>query len=257
MNVKHAVRRAMVIAGVLTLIGLDLMPKPAQALQFSAGDAVLVLYGNGTEYYKNLGSVSSLVSGGANVTIDQSIMSQLGGSNSIEYTVIGGNAANFAALPTSTFQGSAIPATNTNAATGWSSSRNGQIDQGQYWNTLVNWAGQVGTISGTDHVLSASDSRSFSSFFGSSDSLNGAFPRRMSSNMDSTLNLLERAFLPAGTTTAQSTLGQGLLTLLAGSGAGQFTFTGEGVAAVPVPAAAILFGSGLIGLAGLARRARA
>jgi hypothetical protein len=52
-------------------------------------------------------------------------------------------------------------------------------------------------------------------------------------------------------------LGQGLLTLIAGSGAGQFTFTGGDVAPVPVPAAAILFGSGLIGLAGLARRSRA
>jgi len=245
----------------LTLVGLDLMPKPAQALQFSAGDAVLVLYGNATEYYKNLGSVSSLVSGGANVSIDQSIMSQLGGSSPIEYTVVGGNAANFGALPTSTFQGSAIPLTNTGVTTGWASSRNGQIDQGQYWNTLVNWQGQVAAISGTDHVLSASDSRSFSSFFGTSDTLNGAFPRRMSSNMDSTLNLLERAFSPAGTTTAQSGLGEGLLTLLTGSGAGQFTFAAGGVPAapapVPVPAAAILFGSGLIGLAGLARRTRA
>jgi hypothetical protein len=256
MRVQQAVRKAVVMAGVLALSGVALLPKPAQALQFNASDAVLVLYGNGTEYYRNLGAVSSLVSGGANVTIDQSIMSQLGGAAPIEYTILGGNAANFGALPTSTFQGSAVPASNTGVTTGWSSSRNGQIDQGQYWNTIVNWAGQVGTISGTEHVLGASDSRSFTSFFGTSDTLNGAFPRRMSSNIESTLNLLERAFLPAGTQTAQSSLGQGLLTLIAGSGAGQFTFTGD-VAPVPVPAAAILFGSGLIGLAGLARRSRA
>ncbi len=257
MRVKRMVRRAMVIAGVLALVGLDVMPKPAQALQFSAGDAVLVLYGNGTEYYRNLGSVSSLVSGGANVTIDQSIMTQLGGAAPIEYAILGGNAADFGATPTSTFQGSAIPATNTSLLTGWTSARNGQIDQGQLWNTLVNWQTQVATISGTDHVLSASDSRSFTSFFGTSDTLGGAFPRRMSSNIESTLNLLERTFLPVGTTTAQTGLGQGLLTLIAGTGAGQFTFTGGEVAPVPVPAAVILFGSGLIGLAGLARRTRA
>jgi len=257
MRVQQAVRKAVVMAGVLALSGVALLPKPAQALQFNASDAVLVLYGNGTEYYRNLGAVSSLVSGGANVTIDQSIMSQLGGVAPIEYTILGGNAANFGALPTSLFQGSAIPTSNTGVTTGWSSSRNGQIDQGQYWNTIVNWQGQVATISGTEHVLEASDSRSFTSYFGTSDTLNGAFPRRMSSNIDSTLNLLERAFLPAGTQTPQSGLGQGLLTLIAGSGAGQFTFTGGDVAPVPVPAAAILFGSGLIGLAGLARRTRA
>jgi len=245
------------MAGVLALSGVALLPKPAQALQFNASDAVLVLYGNGTEYYRNLGAVSSLVSGGANVTIDQSIMSQLGGEAPIEYTIIGGNAANFGAMPTSTFQGSAIPHTNTNIVTGWTASRNGSINQQSYWNTLVGWQGQVESIAGSDHVLSAADSRSFSSFFGTADRLSGSFPLRMSSNIDTVLNLLGRDFLPVGTQTAQSGLGQALLTLIAGSGAGQFTFTGGDVAPVPVPAAAILFGSGLIGLAGLARRTRA
>lgn len=257
MRVKPMVRRAIVIAGVLVLAGLSLTPKPAQALEFGASDAVLVLYGNSTEYYKNLGPVSSLLSGGANVTIDQSIMSQLDGAAPIKYSLIGFNAASFAMDPTVTYQGSAIPHTNTTLLSGWTAGRNGQLDQGQYWNTFRNWQGQLSTIPGTDNVLAASDTRSFTSFFGTSDKLNASFPLRMSSNIDSVLHLLGRDFLPIGDQTAQTGLGQALLTLIAGTGAGQFTFTGGEVAPVPVPAAVILFGSGLIGLAGLARRTRA
>lgn len=247
MSLRKSASKAMLVAGMLAVAGLGGIPQPAQALTFNAGDAVLVLYGNGTEYYKNLGSSSSIPS---SFTIDQSFMSQLGGTNVIEYTILGGNAANFGAAPTGTFEGSAIPSTNVSVTTGWTATRNGSINQQQYWNTIVGWNGQVGTIAGTEHVLASSDSKSFSSFFGTADRLNGAFPLRMSANIDSALYLLGRDFLPLGTQTAQSALGQAGLTLVAG--AGQFTFSS--VAPVPIPAAVVLFGSGLVALVGLARR---
>ena len=246
MKSRRSAFKAMVVATMLALGGLVGVAQQAQALQFNAGDAVLVLYGNGTEYYRNLGS-ASLLQAGANITINSSFMSQLGGANPIEYTILGGNAANFGALPTSTFEGSAIPSTNLSSITGWSTTRNGNIDQQQYWNTIVGWAGQVATIAGSEHVLGASEANSFSSFFGTADRLNASFPLRMSASIDSALYLLGRNFLPIGTQTPQNALGQANLTLVAG--AGQFTF-----APVPIPAAVILFGSGLAALVGLARR---
>ena len=247
MRSRRSTFKAMVIAAMLALGGLVGIAQQAQALQYNAGDAVLVIYGNGTEYYRNLGSASTLQSSGANITINQSFMSQLGGANQIEYTILGGNAANFGALPTSTFEGSLIPSTNISLLSGWTGQRNGLINQQQYWNTIVGWQGQVSTITGTEHVLASSDTKSFTSFFGTADKLNAAFPIRMSANVDSALYLLGRNFLPPGTQVAQNALGTAGLTLVAG--AGQFTF-----APVPIPAAVILFGSGLVALVGLARR---
>ena len=248
MTLRKSAFKAMVVAGMLAVAGLGGVSQQAQALTFNAGDAVLVIYGNGTEYYRNLGPSSAIPS---SVTIASSFMSQVGGAAPIEYTILGGNAANFGAAPTSTFEGTAVPSTNVSVLSGWTAARNGNINQQQYWNTIVNWAGQVGTIAGSEQVLASSDTTSFSSFFGTADRLNAAFPLRMSSNIDNALFLLGRNFLPVGTQTAQSALGQAMLTLLAGSGNGQLTFTAS---AVPLPAAVVLFGSGLIGLIGIARR---
>ncbi|MCG3774837.1 MAG: hypothetical protein JW395_1662 [Nitrospira sp.] len=248
MTLRKSAFKAILAAGLLAVAGLGGIPQQAQALTFNAGDAVLVIYGNGTEYYRNLGPSSAIPS---TVTIASSFMSQLGGAAPIEYTILGGNAANFGALPTSTFEGTAVASTNQTALSGWAPATNGSINQQQYWNTIVNWATQVGTIAGSEHVLAASETNSFSTLFGTLDRLNGAFPRRMSSNIDTNLFLLGRSFLPLGNQTAQSALGQAMLTVLAGSGNGQLTFAAS---AVPLPAAVVLFGSGLIGLIGIARR---
>ena len=248
MTLRKSAFKAILAAGILAVAGLGVIPQQAQALTFNAGDAVLVIYGNGTEYYRNLGPSSAIPS---SVTINASFMSQVGGALPVEYTILGGNAANFGAAPTSTFEGTAVPSTNVSSLSGWTAARNGAISQQQYWNTIVGWQGQVATIAGSEHVLASSDTKSFSSFFGTADRLNASFPLRMSSNIDNALFLLGRDFLPVGTQTAQSPLVQAMLTLLAGSGNGQLTFTAS---AVPLPAAVVLFGSGLIGLIGIARR---
>ena len=62
----------------------------AHALQFSAGDAVLAVYGNGTEYVKNLGTISSVLSSGVDVNLNTGgILAAVGGVNGIKYTVFG------------------------------------------------------------------------------------------------------------------------------------------------------------------------
>jgi len=243
-------RTAAVLAATTTLAFAGLSGE-AQALTFNAGDAVLVLYGNGTEYYRNLGSISNLASGGVSpFTIDSSFMSQLGATNTIQYTIVGVVGPNFATTPTSTIEGSKIAASNTSSISGWTATRNGGIQQQTYFSKLGQWQNLLSSISGTEHTLGSGDPAAFTQAtnFGTGNTLGGAFPLQMSNNLDTTLHLLTRAFLPNGDQTAQTELG--MATLTAG---GLFTFT---PAAVPVPAAVILFGSGLIGLVGMARRGR-
>src|SRR5262245_8501494 len=224
---------------------------PAHALQFNAGDAVLALYGNGTEYYRKLGTISSLTSGGVSpFTIDNSFMSQLGGANPIQYTIVGVTGPNFSTTPTTTIEGSKIAASNTSSLSGWTSTRNGSIQQNTYFLKLGQWQNLLSTISGTEHTLSAGDPAAFTQAtnFGTGNTLGGSFPLQMSTALDTTLHLLTRAFLPNGNTTAQTELGTAMLTA-----GGLFTFT-AGAAPVPVPAAAVLFATGMIGLVGIARR---
>src|SRR5262245_19444954 len=221
----------------------------AQALTFNAGDAVLVLYGNGTEYYRNIGPISNLGTLSP-FTIDSAFMSQLGGGNPIQYTIVGAVGPNFATTPTSTIEGSKIAASNTSSISGWTAARNGSIQQQTYFSKLGQWQNLLSSISGSEHTLSSGDAAAFTkdTNFGTGHTLGGAFPLQMSNTLDTTLHLLTRAFLPNGDQTAQTEMG--MATLTAG---GLFTFT---AAAVPVPAAVILFGSGLVGLVGMARRGR-
>jgi hypothetical protein len=78
-----------------------------------------------------------------------------------------------------------------------------------------------------------------------SDTLGGniSSAHKAAASIDSVLNLLTKS----GTTL--STVGTALLS----SSTGHFVINGS-VSAVPLPAAAVLFGTGIIGLVGVARR---
>ena len=101
----------------------------AHALQFNTGDAVLVLYGNNTEYVQNLGSFSTLVSSGIDLNLS-SIMSSVGGTNPIKYTLVGNTVS-------SIFFGNSVPITS------WTSQNKNQIVPGTYTTSLTNWSGQL------------------------------------------------------------------------------------------------------------------
>jgi hypothetical protein len=112
----------------------------------------------------------------------------------------------------------------------------------------TNWRGQLTTAADpTRKIYAAADPLlAFSLYFGTTDSLGGLTSVRGSSDIDSILHLLERtgvASTLAGVTTAFLNSSTQLLTI----GGGQ-------PAPIPVPAAAVLFATGMIGLVGFARR---
>ncbi len=237
---RSATVKSMVTAIAVALASIGGITAPAQAVEFNAGDAVLVLYGNNTEYYHNLGSMNTLATAGINLTLSPSVMSAVGGTNAIEYTIVG-ITGSFTTGATDIFAGSSISASNT-GSTGWTLTRRNQIVPSSYFNALNDWRTQVQTITGPSHTLAASDGASFTTWFGTADRLAAAFPVRMSSDVDQILYLIGRPF--AGTGLPLNNLGTALLTA-----GGQFS-----VAPVPVPAAAVLFATGVVGLIGVARR---
>ena len=205
----------------------------AHALQFNTGDAVLVLYGNNTEYVQNLGSFSTLVSSGIDLDLS-SIMSSVGGGNTIKYTIVGNTGSTI-------FFGNSVPVGS------WTTQNKNQIVPGTYTTSLTGWSGQLAANSDARSLIPKADGLSFSSFLNpaGTDTLAGSIPgaRRGSADIDSILYLLERQNPGAATTLAQ--VGTAFLS----SANGRFV-----ISAVPVPAAVVLFATGMIGLVGVARR---
>ena len=203
----------------------------AQALQFNVGDAVLVLYGNNTEYVQNLGSFSTLLSTGIDLDLS-SIMASAGGANPIKYTLVGNTNSTI-------FFG-------TSAAIGsWTNTNKNQVVPTNLTNGLTGWSGQLAATSDARSLIPKADLLSFSSVLNPSgtDTFGGSIPKRGSADIGSILYLLQRQNPGAATTLAQ------VGTAFLNSANGHFV-----VSAVPVPAAVVLFATGVIGLVGIARR---
>jgi hypothetical protein len=205
----------------------------AQALQFNQGDAVLAVYGNATEYVSNLGSFSNLISTGADINLS-SIMSTVG--TGVKYTIFG-------------YQGTGIYFGNADPASAFSTTQKNQVLPATLINTLINWSGQLAAQGNTASFFTQSDPLSFSSNLNAagSDSLGGSVTtaHKSAASIDNILNLLQRT----GGASTLSTVGTALLS----SSTGHLVINGP-VSAVPLPAAAVLFGTGVIGLVGVARR---
>jgi hypothetical protein len=204
----------------------------AHALQFNAGDLVLAVYGNGTEYVSNLGTISNVVNNGVNVDLT-GVLGSLGGANTIKYTVFGYSG-------TSITFGDSAPASG---ASGFTTTQKNAIVANTLINTLIGYSGQLASAADVRNLFPATDGLSFETQIVTPDTLGGAIPSAhvAYSNIDSVLNLLSLT----GNRGTLSQVGTGLLS----SSTGHFV-----VSAVPVPAAVVLFATGVIGLVGLARR---
>lgn len=205
----------------------------AQAFTFGQNDLVLAIYGNNTEALYNLGDFNARLASGATFSQDVSLgltAAQVG-TNPVKYTIFGWDVS--------------LPSGQVHGATSFSPAQiSGPLDLTSQLNPSFAWSG---SSSFTGDTIAKSDSRSFSQNLNISGDgkLGGAWPVAMQGSLDQVLNIM-RGNVETNTFTQ---VGRVLLT-----SSGQLTIGNPGPAAVPLPAAVVLFGTGLIGLIGVARR---
>ena len=244
---------AKVFVGVMVMAaGVGGLAPDVRAFEFNGGDLVLAVYGNGVdgqEYYRNLGAASTLLSPGnvSNFTLPSNALPAIVGGT--QWTLIQGQGTT--QLNTFINVASTLNAADTIA----SGSNNNVIPANT---NITSWRNTIGpaTGPGSEILLDASNPASFTTKFGVGGTLNGSFSGGgLQGSLDSVLTILLAQARVGTDSNVLSDVGKALL--LAN---GQLQICGVGgagcsLAPIPVPAAVILFGSGLIGLVGIARRA--
>lgn len=222
---------------IMAALAVMAVAAQAQAFSFTEGDVVVALWGNNTEALYNLGSASTVFANGPDQTLDvgAGLAAASAGGNQVRVSVFSGN--NFTGQ---IMAGTPLPIGNLNRD---------QVSPSVQLADLGAW-GPQSTFSG--NTIAASDPNSFTSRIGGAigaPSLNGTWNYDMFGGVGTLLNIIAATDGEPGLTQV------GRVILNAASGLLTYGNPGpNGGPVVPVPAAAILFGSGLIGLAGVARR---
>lgn len=231
-SVKH-----MMVAAALTVVtAIAGMVGQAQAFSFGQNDLVLAIYGNNTEALYNLGDFNTRLGSGATFSLDVSagISAASVGANPVKWTVFGWDVT--------------LPAGQVHAATTFAP---GQVqppgtllDLTSQLNPALAWSSNSDF---TGDTIAKADIKSFSSNLNQDGSgkLGGAWPVAMQGELGQFMNIL-RGDVENNTFSAVGRV------LLASNGL--LTIGNPGPNPVPLPAGVVLFGSGLIGLIGVARR---
>jgi hypothetical protein len=242
MQTLRTIKRLAAGMCVLAAVAAVSMPSKAQALSFPNGDLAFVVYGGSSEFYQDLGSISSILSNPTttlNLTPQQLTDVTTGASLGIKFTLLGTSADGTQFL-------TGGPGTITGgqkATTDWLTGE-GQV---QGWSALL---GSIsgGTTANNPLTLLASNQNSFTSMLGSDGRLSGTMGFSVAAGSDQTLSLYSIMTDVGSGNDVYTKVATALFTAN-----GQLTIT-PGAAPVPIPAAVVLFGSGLVALVGIARR---
>lgn len=239
------------LVALAALAGFNGLAPEARAFQFSTGDLVLAVFGNSQEYYRDLGPASTLLAPGTLTPFDLNSsllnpMSATAGPQPVSWTLLSTQGT----TQTSTLIN--VASLLNTADTLASGSNNGVF---AVRNNITSWMGTIGpaTGPGTEIVLAASDPSSYTTRMGISGTMSGSFTGGgLQGSLGNVLTMIQGRALVSGQQNVLTDVGQAVL-----SAGGQLSICGGAgcsVAPVPVPAAVVLFGSGLIGLVGIARR---
>lgn len=228
---QSAFKRIVFATALAVATVVSCVAEKAQAFTFGDGDIVVAIYGNNTEALIDLGNFNSLLT---SPSITRDLSSQLAtasvGGNPVKYTVFG--------VDTATGNGQIF------AGTAFAP---GSIVGNKDFNNQFNNTIAFMNFSFSGDTIGKLDPKSFSSNLNTAGagSFDGSWPVAMQGSLGQLLNIMMGD-------SVTNTFGQVGRVLLAADGT--LTIGNPGPAAVPLPAGVILFGSGLIGLAGIARR---
>ncbi len=239
----RVLRRTMIALAVVgaAVVGFS---GQAQAVSFPNGQLGLIVYGGDTEMYWNLGDSNALLAPGAassfTISAPDLAILQTGATAGVRYTLLSydplAGAFKFGAstaTPTPTQLGNSFPDNAADLFFGW---------QG-----LLGLPVNTGTANPA--FVSKGAAHSFSSTFGTAGRLGGF----MGFNSESVFGNELHMHMYDQFTQQYTQMGNAFLLPVNG---GATLFLGN-PAVVPIPAAVVLFGTGLIGLVGIARRSLA
>lgn len=234
----QGIKQIMVAA---TLVLVTAIAGQAQAFNFNDGDLVLAIYGNNKEALYNLGSASTRLATGASFDFNAMPGLQAAGvgTNPVKYSVFGFDGTNLSVYGGTTSTPGGIDPT--------------RLILTQELNSAAIMQGQISAVGGLPgDTIDKSDPNSFSSQMdqAGSGNFNGAWPVAFQGAPGEVLNIIKGQNDANGV----GTFTQVGRMLLRADGSLTIGNPGPGGAPVPLPAAVVLFGTGVIGLAGLARQ---
>ncbi|MDN5940399.1 MAG: hypothetical protein L0H94_00835 [Nitrospira sp.] len=247
-------RKAKVLVGVMaTVAGISGLATEARAFEFNPGDLILVMFGNAQEYYRNLGPAASLLAPGAQTQFDLSEsslnpLSATAGVEPVQYTLLSSEG-------TTVFDVFINHASQKTSAEIVASQSNNGV--GPLNSLITGWRENIGTTTGpgSEIVLPAIDPASWTTTFGIGGSLSGTWTGGgMQGSLGTLLTMIQGDAYVDATQERNVLSDVGKALLLAN---GPFNLCGGGgctPAAVPLPTAVVLFGTGLAALVGIARR---
>ncbi|MCP9456760.1 MAG: hypothetical protein NNA18_11720 [Nitrospira sp.] len=252
MNVRTTIKQTVTVFATVAGLAVVGLPSPASALYFDAGHLAFVIYGGEFERYQNLGpgsadALEGTVEFGTTVSAEDLELVQRGAPLGPRYALHGISGDRLSFYTTSRIPVSAM----LSDPTGLTLDATFPAQAGDvfgFWGfarIAASTGGRV--IEPSVAIIPAADANSFTSILRGEGLLNGNLGFQAHASFDQPLYIVK--FNADGEYPEPVEVGTVLLT-----SNGQLRITPYNAEPVPVPAAAILFGSGLVGLVGFARR---